>query len=135
MRSDARFDRAAGYKFTGTLTRPKLRVPDQNGRAAAFSPSSGSGLLRVVLGSSFLLSSQRVDALREYAVERSRLALRLDRFQLRRASFRFLLDELNYALAILIFIFFRIELALQHLYELRRHGQLFLRGRRTRGFR
>jgi hypothetical protein len=42
MRNDARFDRAAGKRFTGTLTNPNVNVPDQNGLAPEFS-SSGSG--------------------------------------------------------------------------------------------
>src|SRR5690242_21780342 len=83
MRSEARFEREAGNKLTGTLTSPNVNVPDQNGRPPAFS-SSGSAVLRVVLGSAFLLLPQRLDALREHAVERSRLGFGFDRFQARR---------------------------------------------------
>src|SRR5687767_15104606 len=105
MRSDARFERAAGNKLTGTLTSPKVSVPDQNGLPPAFS-SSGSAFLRVVLGSAFLLS-QRRDTLRQHAVECCGLPFRLHGLQLRRASFGFLFDELHHALAILVFVFRR----------------------------
>jgi hypothetical protein len=44
MRSDVRFDRAAGKRLTGTLTNPNVNVPDQNGLPPALS-SSGSALL------------------------------------------------------------------------------------------
>src|ERR1044071_529239 len=113
MRNEARFDRDAGNKLTGTLTSPNVSVPDQNGRPPAFS-SSGSAVLRVVLGSAFVLS-QRRNALRQNTVECRCLLFRLYRFQSRRVSLRFLLDELHHTLTILILVFRWIELALQHL--------------------
>src|SRR5215216_3095326 len=119
MRRDVRVERAAGNRLTGTLTRPNVSVPDQNGRPPAFS-SSGSVVLRATLGSAFLLP-QRLDTLRQHIVERCGLPFRFHGLQLRRASFGFLLDELHHALAILVFVFRRIELSLQHLDELRRH--------------
>src|SRR5829696_1166796 len=128
MRSEARFDRAAGNRLTGTLTSPNVSVPDQNGRPPAFS-SSGSSLLRLALGGTFLLLSQRLNTLRQNVIESRRLTLRLNGLQPRRASLRFLLDELHHALAILVFVFRGIELALQHLNQLRRHRDLFLCGR------
>src|ERR1043165_2330022 len=134
MRSDARFDRDAGNRLTGTLTSPNVNVPDQNGRPPAFS-SSGSTFFRAALGSAFLLLSQRLDALREYAVERRRLRLSFGRLQSRRVPLRLLLDELHHAFAILVFVFRRIELALQHLDELLRHRQLLLCRCRARRFR
>src|SRR5689334_15251095 len=126
MRSEARFEREAGNKLTGTLTSPNVSVPDQNGRPPAFS-SSGSAFLRAVLGSAFLLLPQRLDALRKHAVERRRLGFSFDRLQSRRMSLRLLLDEFHHAFAILVLVFRRLELALQHLDELLRHCQLFLR--------
>src|SRR6185503_5622420 len=114
IRSEARFDRAAGNKFTGTLTSPKVNVPDQNGRPPAFS-SSGSAVCRVVLGSAFLLP-QRRNALRKNTVKRRCLPFRLNCLQARRMSPGFLLDELHHALAIFIFVFRRFELTLQHLH-------------------
>ena len=53
----ARLDFVAGNKLTGTLTRPNVSVPDQNGLAPAFSSSGSARLLRAVLGSALLLSS------------------------------------------------------------------------------
>jgi len=44
--------RMAGYRFTGTLTSPKVMVPDQNGPGVA---SSSSAFLCACLGSLFLL--------------------------------------------------------------------------------
>src|ERR1041384_5818451 len=134
MRSDVRTDRVAGNKLTGTLTSPNVKVPDQNGRAPA-SCSSGSALLRDVLGSAFLLLSQRLDTLRQYAVECRGLRFRLHCSQLRRATFRFLLDEFHHALAILILVFLWLELSLQDLDELLRHCQLLLRWRGAGRFR
>ena len=40
MRIEARLARLPGYRFTGTLTRPNVSVPDQNGRAAVVASSS-----------------------------------------------------------------------------------------------
>src|SRR5829696_1914950 len=123
MRSDARFERAAGNKLTGTLTSPNVSVPDQNGRPEAFS-SSGSALCRLArltLGGTFLLLPQRLDALRKNIVERSSLTFRPYGLQSRCAPLRFLLDELHHALAILVFVLLRIKLALQHLNQLLRH--------------
>src|SRR5215213_2307498 len=125
IRSDVRFERVAGNKLTGTLTSPNVSVPDQNGLPPAFS-SSGSSLLRLALGGTFLLLPQRLDALREHIVESRRLAFRLHGLQLRRASLRLLLDKFHHAPAILVFVFLCIELALQHLHQLRRHRDLFL---------
>src|ERR1051325_10144797 len=124
MRSDVRTDRVAGNRLTGTLTSPNVKVPDQNGRAPA-SCSSGSALLRDVLGSALLLLSQRLDTLCQYAVECRSLRFRFNCSQLRRATLCFLFDEFHHALTILIFVFLWIELALQNLYELLRHCQLF----------
>src|ERR1044071_4212061 len=112
MRNEARFDRDAGNNVPGTLTSPNVSVPDQNGRPPAFS-SSGSAVLRVVLGSSFLLP-QRRNALGQNTVECRCLAFRLNCLQSRRMSLSFLLNELHHALTILIFVFLRVELALQH---------------------
>src|SRR5207302_6756140 len=45
MRSGARFVRLPGYRSTGTLTKPNVSVPDQNGRtvrALPLSPGSRS---------------------------------------------------------------------------------------------
>src|SRR5215467_6458162 len=103
MRNEARFDRDAGNKLTGTLTSPNVSVPDQNGRPPAFS-SSDSVFLRAVLGSAFLLLPQRLNTLCEHAVERSRLRFSFNRLQARRMSFSFLLDELHHAFAILVFV-------------------------------
>src|SRR5215217_996643 len=114
MRSDVRTVRVAGNKLTGTLTSPNVNVPDQNGRPAAFS-SSGSVLLLLALGGTFLLLSQRLNALREHIIERRSLAFRLHSLQSRCVSLRFLLDEFHHAVAILIFVLRRIKLALQHL--------------------
>src|SRR6185369_8778013 len=113
MRSDVRVERCAGNKLTGTLTRPNVNGPDQKGRPPAFS-SSASTFLRVVLGSSFLLLPQRLNTLREHAVERSRLRFSFDGLQSRCVSLRFLLDELHHTLAILVFVFLWIKLTLQH---------------------
>src|SRR4029078_7455071 len=99
MRSDVRAVRATGNKLTGTLTSPNVSVPDQNGRPPAFS-SSGSALLRLDLGGTFLLLSQRLNTLREHVVERRSLAFRFHSLQARCVSLRFLLDELHHALAI-----------------------------------
>src|SRR6185436_18817402 len=99
MRSDARFDRAAGNKLTGTLTSPNVSVPDQNGRPPAPS-SSGSSRFRLALGGTFLLLPQRLYALREYIIERGSLTFRLHRFQSRRTSLRFILDELPHTFAV-----------------------------------
>lgn len=55
MRSEARAVRMAGYKFTGTLTRPNVIVPDQNGPGVAFSSSVSLAFLRAWLGSFLLL--------------------------------------------------------------------------------
>src|SRR6185369_13728703 len=110
MRSDVRTVRCAGNKLTGTLTRPNVNVPDQNGRPPAFS-SSGSALL-LALGGTFLLLSQRLNALRQHIIKRRSLAFRLHSFQARCVSLRLLLDELHHALAILVFVFLRIKLAL-----------------------
>src|SRR6185369_1400815 len=117
MRSDVRTVRAAGNKLTGTLTSPNVNVPDQNGRPPAFSSSCGSALLllaRLPLGGTFLLLSQRLNALCEHIIERRSLAFRLHSLQSRCVSFCFLLDELHHALAILVFILLRIKLTLQH---------------------
>src|SRR5215217_2217004 len=114
MRSDVRTVRAAGNKLTGTLTSPNVNVPDQNGRPPAFS-SSGSARLLLALGGTFLLLSQRLNALREHIVERRSLAFCLHCLQSRCVSLGFLLDKLHHALAILIFVLLRIKLALQHL--------------------
>src|SRR6185369_7387613 len=114
MRSDVRTDRVAGNKLTGTLTSPNVNVPDQNGRPPAFS-SSGSALLRLALGGTFLLLSQRLNTLREHIVERRSLAFRLHGLQSRCVSLSLLLDELHHPLAILVFIFFGLELTFQHL--------------------
>src|SRR5688572_29238898 len=100
MRSDERFDRAAGKRLTGTLTNPNVKVPDQNGLPPAFS-SSGSCVLCLVLGSAFLLL-QCSDALRERCVETARLAFGLCGLQARRASFRFAFNKLHHARAILV---------------------------------
>src|SRR5215216_3410395 len=120
MRSDVRVERAAGNRLTGTLTSPNVSVPDQNGLPPAFSSSGSASLFRVALGSAFLLP-QRLDTLREHIVERCCLPFRFHGLQPRRASLGFLLDELHHALAILVFVFRRIELSLQHLDELLRH--------------
>src|SRR5215217_4357297 len=125
MRSDVRVDRVAGNKLTGTLTSPNVSVPDQNGRPPAFS-SSGSSLLRLALGGTFLLLSQRLDALRQNIIKSRSLTFRLHCLQSRRASLSFLLDKLHHALAILVFVFRRSKFALQHLNQLLRHRQFFL---------
>src|SRR4026207_401060 len=114
MRSDARLDRVAGNKLTGTLTSPNVSVPDQNGLPPALS-SSGSATLRLALGGTFLLLPQRLDALREHVVERRSLTFRFHGLQSWRASLCLLLDELLDTLAILVLVFLRIELTLQHL--------------------
>ena len=44
IRSDARFERAAGNRLPGTLTRPNVNVPDQNGPPPAFSSSDSGGV-------------------------------------------------------------------------------------------
>src|SRR5688572_1382863 len=112
MRSDVRVPRAAGKRLTGTLTRPNVNVPDQNGLAPAVSSSTGSGfrlvlasvslllpsalsvlefisatasIVRFVLGSALLLL-QRRNTLRQYITQIARLALRLHSPQLRRAT-------------------------------------------------
>src|SRR5215213_4423504 len=112
MRSDVRVDRVAGNKLTGTLTSPNVSVPDQNGRPPAFS-SSGSSLLRLALGGTFLLLSQRLNALGQNIVEGRGLTFRLHWFQSRRMSLCLLLDKLHHAFAKLVFVFRRIELTFQ----------------------
>src|SRR5687768_3635688 len=124
MRNEARFARAAGNRLTGTLTSPNVNVPDQNGLAPAF--SSSATCFRLVLGSAFLLL-QCSNTLCEHVVEVSTLAFSLHCSQPRRVTFGFAFDELHHALAILVFVVLRIELSLQHLDELLRHVQLFLR--------
>src|SRR5690349_19604512 len=128
MRNDARFERVAGNKLTGTLTSPNVNVPDQNGRPPAFS-SSGSARCLLVLGGTFLLLSQRLNALREHVVESRGLTFRLHGLQSRCMSLRLLLDELHHTFAILVFIFLGLKLTFQHLNELLRHRELFLRRR------
>src|SRR5687767_9597565 len=127
MRSDVRVPRAAGKRLTGTLTRPNVNVPDQNGLAPAVSSSTGSGF-RLVLGSALLLL-QRRNTLREYVTEIARLTFRLNGAQLRRTTLRFPFDELHHPIAVLVFVILWIELPLKHLDELLRHVQLFLRWR------
>jgi hypothetical protein len=58
MRKGARLVLFAGKRFTGTLTSPKVNVPDQNGRGVPCSSSASvAALLFVVrLGSALLLS-------------------------------------------------------------------------------
>src|ERR1043165_4303047 len=114
MRNEVRVDRCAGNRLTGTLTSPNVSVPDQNGRPPPPFSSSGSAFLRVVLGSAFLLLSQRLNTLREHAVERSGPGFCFDRLQSRRMALCLLLDELHHALAVLVLVFLRIELTLQH---------------------
>src|SRR3954468_14936353 len=109
MRSDARFERLAGNKLTGTLTSPNVNVPDQNGRPPAFS-SSGSARFLLALGGTFLLLPERLNALREHIVESRSLTFRLHGLQARRVALRLLRDELHHPLAILVFVFLRIEL-------------------------
>jgi len=67
----------AGKRFTGTLTSPKVRVPDQNGRTRD-SPSADSFLLDALLRGTLLLS-QCFNALSEHTVEGSGFAFRFHR--------------------------------------------------------
>src|SRR5689334_8682545 len=127
MRNDARAPRAAGNRLTGTLTRPNVNVPDQNGLPPALSSSAAGCCLRAVRAISSCASSsafvllQSRNALREHIVERGGLSFRLHRLQTRRVTLRFLLNELHHALAILVLVILRVELAFQHVDELRGH--------------
>src|SRR6185295_12787221 len=112
MRSGARLLLLAGKRLTGTLTSPKVSVPDQNGRDADCSPLSSSLCCFAFvarLGSAFLLS-QRPQALLEYAVELGNFALRFHRMKPRSFTSRLLLDELHYALTVFILVVLRVEL-------------------------
>src|SRR5574338_897748 len=110
MRNEARFERAAGNKLTGTLTSPNVSVPDQNGRPSPFS-SSGSSRLRLALRGTFHLLPKRLNTLRQHIIERRSLTFRLHGLQSRRMSPGFLLDKLHETLAILFFVFIRLVLA------------------------
>src|SRR6185503_8268465 len=134
MRSEVRFERAAGNKLTGTLTSPNVSVPDQNGLPPAFS-SSGSDLLLLALGSAFHLLPQRLDTLRQNIVERGSLAFRLNRLQSRCVSLGFLLNELHHTLTILVFVLLGVKLTFQHFNQLLRHRELFLCWRSARRLR
>jgi hypothetical protein len=78
MRNGARLVLVAGNRFTGTLTSPKVSVPDQKGRGPDWSPFSSplyfflargfALVLAVFLGSAFLLF-QCPQTLLEHAVE------------------------------------------------------------------
>src|ERR1051325_12016041 len=93
MRKGARLVLFAGKRFTGTLTKPKVSVPDQNGRGVPSPSSSSSGRLRfaVRLGSAFLLF-QSLQTLFEHAIQRRSLALCFHGVQSRRFALRFLLE-------------------------------------------
>src|ERR1700730_798224 len=114
MRSGARLLLLAGKRFTGTLTSPNVRVPDQNGRGPDCSPLSSllSFFLLVRLGSAFLLS-QRLQTFLKYAVKRSSLAPGFYSAQSGRFTPGFALDEFHHALAILILVILRPELIFQ----------------------
>src|SRR6185503_4939060 len=102
MRNGARLVLFAGKRFTGTLTRPKVNVPDQKGRGVpcSFSSSSISRLLFVArLGSAFLLL-QSPQTFFQHTIERRRLALRFNRVQPWRFALCLLLDEFHYTLAV-----------------------------------
>src|SRR5258706_9339250 len=104
MRNGVRLLWLAGKRLTGTLTSPKVSVPDQNGRDPDCSPLSSS-LFCVAfvarLGSPFFLS-QPPQALLQYAVQLGDFSLRFYPMEPRSFTPSLLLHELHYGLAVFI---------------------------------
>src|SRR6185295_19908438 len=102
------------------LTRPKVIVPDQNGRVLE-SSSEGSGLdARVRLGNfpllpppGGLLSFQRCDTLRQIAFQRGCRALLPHCMKPGFLTFRLGFDELDDSIAILVAKLFEIEVTFE----------------------
>src|ERR1051326_7515628 len=97
------------------LTRPKLIVPDQNGRAATLGSSTWvSGLVLVVLllGNLFLPAPFHCgQAFGQLFIERSCCTPLFHSRQTRMFALRLFLDKAHQALAILVPTLFRLELA------------------------
>src|SRR5262245_28540876 len=111
------------------LTRPKVIVPDQNGRRPP-SPFSVSSLLLVLLllvllGSAFSFL-QPGNTLLKRTVQCTRLAFRLHRRKSRRVTFRLSLYELEESLAILILVIGRIKFSFEQTDQVLGHRDLFL---------
>src|SRR5690242_4702325 len=122
MRSRAPPERFAGMSTTGTLTSPKLTVPDQNARFAPFR----SGTLPLL--------PYAAHARLERAEQRRRLRPPRRPRQPGAVSLRLRLDEVEDALPVLVPVASRIEVRLQRTDELLAETQLLLRRLPERGW-
>src|SRR5688572_26813496 len=124
MRSDARLEECAGKRSIGTLTSPKLNMPDQKARPAP----SPSPFVASCSGTEALLllrpPAQLFQALFEGAPQVARGAPALAGRRLQALPLGLGGDQLAHALAVLVSKFARVKLASERLDELLGHPEL-----------